>query len=147
MASASVLAGGVLVLFIIVIHALVKAWCAGRARLPERGTTLFENNPTPRGGWQEPERSDHREEEEEESHLPAFRRETAYERYREQKAFYVATSASRAGLAGRDGYGRSQALSAERSRPCAGPWDGVTHEMRRVLARKGTVCRKDSTLV
>ncbi|XP_072338368.1 transmembrane protein 221 [Scyliorhinus torazame] len=150
MASASVLAAGVLLLFIIIIQALVKAWLASRARLPEHGTTLFENNRTPRGGWPEPEHSDHREEEEEEeSHLPAFHRETAYERYREQKAFYVATSASRAGPApgGRNGYGRSQALSAGRSMPCAGPWDGVTHEMRRVLARKGTVCRKDSTLV
>ncbi|XP_067872172.1 transmembrane protein 221 [Heterodontus francisci] len=149
-ASASVLAAGVLALSIIIIHALAKAWCAGRVRLPENGTTLFENNRAPRGGWPEPEHPDHREEEEEEeSRLPAFRRETAYERYREQKAFYVATSASHAGpaLTGRDGYGRSRALLAGRSLPCTGPWDGVTHEMRRVLARKGTVCRKDSTLV
>ncbi|XP_078054756.1 transmembrane protein 221 [Mustelus asterias] len=149
-ASASVLAAGVLMLFFIIIQTLVKAWCVGKARLPERGTTLFENNRTPRGGW--PESSDHREEEEEEeedSHLPAFHRETAYERYREQKAFYVATSARHAGpaAAGRDGYGRTRAVSAERSMPCVGPWDGVTHEMRRVLARKGNVCRKDSTLV
>ncbi|XP_048415638.1 transmembrane protein 221 [Stegostoma tigrinum] len=151
MASAGVLAAGVLVLFIIIIHAVVKARCTDRSRLPEHSTTMFENNRAPRGGWPEPERSDPRAEveEDEESHLPAFRRETAYERYREQKAFYVATSASRAGATptGRDGYGHARALSAGRSMPSTGPWDGVTHEMRRVLAHKGTVCRKDSTLV
>ncbi|GCC35236.1 transmembrane protein 221 [Chiloscyllium punctatum] len=148
MASAGVLAAGVLVLFIIIIHATVKIRCAGRTRLPERGTTMFENNRAPRDGWPEPERSDPQVEDEE-SRLPAFRRETAYERYREQKAFYLATSASHAGPAptGRDGYGHTRALSAGRSMPCSGPWDGVTHEMRRVLAHKGTVCRKDSTLV
>uniref|UniRef100_UPI00398EDD28 transmembrane protein 221 n=1 Tax=Pristiophorus japonicus TaxID=55135 RepID=UPI00398EDD28 len=150
-ASASVLGTGALALSIIVVHALAKSWRMGRTALPERGATLFENNRVPRGGWPDTEHVVRGEvEEEPSSRLPAFRRETAYERYREQKAFYVATSASRAGPAvtARDRYERPRALSAAgRGVPCAAPWEGVTHEMRRVQARKGTVCRKDSTLV
>ncbi|XP_051893981.1 transmembrane protein 221 [Pristis pectinata] len=138
--SASILGVGVLAVAIIVIQALVKACRAGRTGIPERAGTLFENSCPPRGRYLEPERLDHMEDKES-SRVPAFRKETAYERYREQKAFYVATSASR------NGYGRSQAQPAARGLPSTGSWDGVTHEMRRVLARKGTVCRRDSTLV
>ncbi|XP_067824593.1 LOW QUALITY PROTEIN: transmembrane protein 221 [Heptranchias perlo] len=163
-ACAGILAAGVLALSVIVIHALAKAWRVGRRSLslPERAPTLFENSRAPRGGWpnrdQNPEHPDPggEEEEEEDTRLPAFRRETAYERYREQKAFYVATSASHVGQSaipaatGRDGYAASRVHTARAGlsrAQRAGPWDGVTHEMRRVLARKGAICRKDSTLV
>ncbi|XP_059846929.1 transmembrane protein 221 [Hypanus sabinus] len=139
-ASASILGAGVLGIGIIIIQALVKACRGGRKGYPEPAATLFENSCPSGGRYLEPERLDHVEEEGS-SHVPAFHRETAYERYREKKAFYVATSASR------DGYGHSRAQPAARGLPPAEPWDGVTHEMRRVLSRKGTVCRRDSTLV
>ncbi|XP_078279662.1 transmembrane protein 221 [Rhinoraja longicauda] len=145
-ASASVLGAGVLAAATIVVHAQVKACRMDGPGGPEHAATLFENNCPSRGRYLDPEHLDQAEEEES-SRMPAFHKETAYERYREQKAFYVATSA------GRNGYGQSRAqpsartLPAARTLPPAGSWDGVSHEMRRVLARKGTVCRRDSTLV
>ncbi|XP_069784660.1 transmembrane protein 221 [Narcine bancroftii] len=141
-ASASILGAGVLAAAIIVIQVLVKGCRAGSARagLPECAATLFENNCSPTTRYLEPKHLDHREEEES-SRVPTFRKETAYERYREQKAFYVATSPNP------NRYGRSWAQPAARGLPSTGSWEGVTHEMRQALARKGTVCKRDSTLV
>ncbi|XP_063003310.1 transmembrane protein 221 [Elgaria multicarinata webbii] len=156
--SACVLSSGIVVLFITVTHALIRACRAARSSRGELSHTLYENDSA--RGVEAPA-----------AHLnnvknvaaprprPEIHREFSYPPFVERKS-HLATPASSnvtsSGSAGptpeKESYSvlrLHRTLSAESGllQAHGKPWNGVTQEMRNVLSRKPAGSGKDSTLV
>nr|XP_043899634.1 transmembrane protein 221 [Solea senegalensis] len=158
-ASACVLASGILILLLVVIHSLVKAACSSKHHHRDHLDTLFQNDhgrgntPVSRPcelniGVDKPRM--HRSQ----SHLQHQLSYTQREQYQQQQCSPARGSQ---GLASdKDGYSSGgscprmhRTLSTESGilQAQAKPWNGVNNEMRSVLARKSGISAKDSTLV
>ncbi|XP_029939255.1 transmembrane protein 221 [Salarias fasciatus] len=166
-ASACVLASGILIVLVVVIHSLVKASRTAKHYHSDHLNTLFQNDhggsristPVSRPcelkiGVDKPRI--HRSQ----SHLPP---QLSYPqcgnpRQREhfQQQQYSPTEGSQGHSSERDGYSSGgsfprmhRTLSTESGllQAQVKPWNGVNNEMRSVLARKSGISAKDSTLV
>ncbi|KYO18325.1 transmembrane protein 221 [Alligator mississippiensis] len=154
---ACILSSGILVLLITVTHALVRAKQVARRGRTQLSHTLYENDSAQHG--EVPAR-----------HLnnsknvavprprPEIHREFSYPPFLERKAPLASPASSTVSSAGSPGAlpegscslpRTHRTLSAESGllQAQGKPWNGVTQEMKNVLARKPVAAGKDSTLV
>ncbi|XP_043909845.1 transmembrane protein 221 [Protopterus annectens] len=162
-ASACILASGVIVLLIIVIHSLVKASQVNNRSHPEMTNTMYENDSA--HGEDTPAPQQDKTEAPKPKPRPEIHREFSYPPFIEHKS-HLSPTVSHSTSVGSHATIPSQkitstekdtfvaprmhrTLSAESGllQAQTKPWNGVTHEMRTVLARKPGPSGKDSTLV
>ncbi|XP_053156465.1 transmembrane protein 221 isoform X2 [Hemicordylus capensis] len=156
--SACVLSSGIVVLFITVTHALVRAAQASRRGQAELSHTLYEND-SARGGEMPAAHLNNSKNVAAPRPRPEIHREFSYPPYAEQKSHLTSPASSNvtsSGSAGpspeKESYNAPRmhrTLSAESGllQAHGKPWNGVTQEMRNVLSRKPAGSGKDSTLV
>ncbi|XP_014345954.1 transmembrane protein 221 [Latimeria chalumnae] len=164
-ASACILSSGVIVLLVTVLHSLIKASHAVQRSRAELTNTMFENDSAQGEDLNTPDLNSNKEVVKPRLR-PDIHREFSYPPYVEQKPQYLSPTASQVASTGSQATTSSQmvstsekeaynaprmhrTLSAESGllQAQAKPWNGVTHEMRTVLAHKPGVAGKDSTLV
>ncbi|XP_019368719.1 PREDICTED: transmembrane protein 221 [Gavialis gangeticus] len=154
---ACILSSGILVLLITVTHALVRAKQVARRGRTQLSHTLYENDSAQHG--EAPAR-----------HLnnsknvagprprPEIHREFSYPPFLERKAPFASPGSSTVSSAGSPGALPEGSCSLPRTHRTLSaesgllqvqgkPWNGVTQEMKNVLARKPVATGKDSTLV
>ncbi|XP_018583638.2 transmembrane protein 221 [Scleropages formosus] len=152
-ASACVLASGVLVLLITVAHTLVWATSTARHYRNELPDTMYRNDHDSSPGVHPSDRSAGDKSERCHRGLSGFQRQFSYP-LSEPKQH---PCASQSHTSDNKGYGSSsgsvprmhRTLSAESGllQAQSQPWNGINSEMRKVLARKSANMAKDSTLV
>ncbi|XP_029469699.1 transmembrane protein 221 [Rhinatrema bivittatum] len=160
--SACILSSGILVLLITVTHSLLKASQATQRTRAELTHTMFENDPA-HGGDAPVNDLNNCKEAARQKPRPEIHREFSYPPYVEQKKLSLSPAISNLMSTAKCGTGVSTAtekedfniprmhrtLSAESGllQLHSKPWNGVTQEMRTILARKPGTAGKDSTLV
>ncbi|XP_032382320.1 transmembrane protein 221 [Etheostoma spectabile] len=163
-ASACVLASGILILLVVVIHSLVKASCSAKHYHSDRRDTLFQNDhgsssvPVSRHcelkiGVDKPRMQ--RSQSHLQHHIPYPQSgNPRQQQYQQQQ--YSPAEGSQGHTGEKDGYSSAgsgprmhRTLSTESGllQAQAKPWNGVNNEMKSVLARKSGISAKDSTLV
>uniref|UniRef100_H3B3Y0 Transmembrane protein 221 n=1 Tax=Latimeria chalumnae TaxID=7897 RepID=H3B3Y0_LATCH len=151
-ASACILSSGVIVLLVTVLHSLIKASHAVQRSRAELTNTMFENDSAQGEDLNTPDLNSNKEVVKPRLR-PDIHREFSYPPYVEQKPQYLSPTASQmVSTSEKEAYNAPRmhrTLSAESGllQAQAKPWNGVTHEMRTVLAHKPGVAGKDSTLV
>uniref|UniRef100_A0A8B9BFK5 Transmembrane protein 221 n=1 Tax=Anser brachyrhynchus TaxID=132585 RepID=A0A8B9BFK5_9AVES len=156
-ASACILSSGIIVLLVTVTHALVRASQLSRRSRPEVSHTLYENDSAqhseaPAGDLNNKNVAAPRPQ-------PEIHREFSFPPFLERKPQLGSPASSNLTSSGSPGARSEQesynlprthrTLSAESAllQAQGKPWNGVTREMRNVLARKPGASGKDSTLV
>nr|XP_038025093.1 LOW QUALITY PROTEIN: transmembrane protein 221 [Anas platyrhynchos] len=156
-ASACILSSGIIVLLVTVTHALVRASQLSRRSHPEVSPTLYENDSAqhsdpPTGDLNNKNVAASRP-------RPEIHREFSFPPFLERKSQLGSPGSSNLTSSGSPGARSEQesynlprthrTLSAESAllQAQGKPWNGVTREMRNVLARKPGASGKDSTLV
>uniref|UniRef100_A0A7N8XM31 Transmembrane protein 221 n=1 Tax=Mastacembelus armatus TaxID=205130 RepID=A0A7N8XM31_9TELE len=164
-ASACVLSSGILILFIAVIHSLVKASNSPKRYPSDHLETLYQNRhgssnmPVSRPcelkiGVDKPRM--HRSQSHLQHQISFSQCGTPRQREQYQPEQYSPATGSQGHTSDKDGYSSGgsfprmhRTLSTESGLLQAQikPWNGVNNEMRSVLARKSVISAKDSTLV
>lgn len=156
-ASACILSSGIIVLLLTVTHALVRASQLSRRSHPEVSPTLYENDSAqhsdlPTGDLNNKNAAASRP-------RPEIHREFSFPPFLERKSQLgspgssnLTSSSSPGARSEQESYNlprTHRTLSAESAllQAQGKPWNGVTREMRNVLARKPGASGKDSTLV
>ncbi|XP_028569471.2 transmembrane protein 221 [Podarcis muralis] len=156
--SACVLSSGILVLFITVTHALIRAAKATGLSQGELSHTLYEND-SARGGELPAAPLNNTKGMPAPRPRPEIHREFSYPPFLEQKSHLTTPASSNVTSSGsaeltleKDCYSaprmhRTLSVESGLLQTHGKPWNGVTQEMRNVLSRKTAGTGKDSTLV
>ncbi|OXB70235.1 UNVERIFIED_CONTAM: hypothetical protein H355_002812 [Colinus virginianus] len=155
-ASACILSSGVIVLLVTVTHALLRASQLSHRSLSEVSHTLYENDSAQHS---ETPGSNLNNKSMAAAPRPEIHREFSFPPFLERKSQLGSPASSNLTSSGSPGEHSEKesyhlprthrTLSAESAllQAQGRPWNGVTHEMRNVLARKSGASGKDSTLV
>ncbi|OXB54571.1 hypothetical protein ASZ78_003980 [Callipepla squamata] len=155
-ASACILSSGVIVLLVTVTHALLRASQLSQRSLSEVSHTLYENDSAQHS---ETPGSNLNNKSMAAAPRPEIHREFSFPPFLERKSQLGSPASSNLTSSGSPGEHSEKesyhlprthrTLSAESAllQAQGRPWNGVTHEMRNVLARKPGASGKDSTLV